>query len=115
MQIAILPLSSSTEVTELALAIQRAELEIFDFSWKDSTEKLLAADGYILPSDAHYSLTTSYSQALLAVLSTQNKRGKPILGIGYGASFLVETGLIPGLFNERSGLSLVENITPGEL
>ena len=42
-------------------------------------------------------------------IKAQSETGKPILGICNGAQILVETGLVPGLENNKVGMVLTEN------
>ncbi len=63
--------------------------------------------------DAHYAgyiiVDDSVSQAILEVIKTEAKLGKPILGIGKGAKLLVETGLVPGIENDKVGITLIDS------
>jgi phosphoribosylformylglycinamidine (FGAM) synthase-like amidotransferase family enzyme len=56
------------------------------------------ADGYIItaaPTDQQFIIEAA-------------AQGKPILGMGEGVSFLLETGLIPGLENNKPAITLTE-------
>ena len=109
MQIAILAPAPNSPAFEIAATIQRVGMEPLDFSWGAPVETLNKADAYVLLSDSPADWSASNTEALSPLLQIQNRRGKPILGLGYGsATLLADQGFIPGLFKNMSGLSLVK-------
>src|SRR5439155_16803957 len=46
---------------------------------------------------------------ILQEIKVQSESGKPVLGICNGAQILVETGLVPGLENNKVAMALAEN------
>jgi len=114
MRIAVLSPSSTKQAAEMAWAIQAAGMEVLDFSWDAAAEKLKVADAFVLLADSDETLTIPAAEALSALFKTQNAKGKPVLGLGLGgARFLVENGLVPGLYKNLIGLNLVEKQPPG--
>ncbi|HSW69660.1 MAG TPA: hypothetical protein VLI69_05880 [Gammaproteobacteria bacterium] len=94
-------LMSSSPHPELILAIKRAGMQPEEYSLQDPQEKLNHYAGYII--------TENFSEALLSDLKIQSQSGKPLLGIGRGAKFLIDTGLVPGLENHQPCINLIDN------
>src|SRR4030095_1385918 len=46
---------------------------------------------------------------IMQVIKAQSKLGKPVLGICNGAQILVETGLVPGVENDKLSMVLTDN------
>jgi|GEM_PF-3429927 len=116
MKIALIPLAIPCDSTDLALAIQRTGMEAFDFSWNMSIEQLIDAKGYILLATVPELLRNANIQALGEFLQGQNIKGKPILGLGYAARFMVDYGLVPGLYKHLIGVGIHEKtISPASL
>lgn len=114
MQIAILQFPGSNCERETMLAVKRAGMEPVEFLWNEPKEKLSTFDGYIIVGGFSYE-DRSRAGAIAAldpimqVLRQQSELGKPILGICNGAQILVETGLVPGLENNKLALALTDN------
>lgn len=109
MRIAVLTTSPAELSTDLVAAIQRTEMEVFDFSWNQSVESWSQAAAFVLLADKDPPPTDENRLTLVSIFKEQNLLGKPILGLGAGAArLLVESGLIPGLCNNKVGLSLIE-------
>jgi phosphoribosylformylglycinamidine synthase I len=114
MRIAIVQFPGSNCERETILAVKRAGMEPVEFLWNESKEKLESCDGYVIVGGFSYE-DRSRSGAIAAldpimqVIKTESKKGKPVLGICNGAQILVETGLVPGLENDKIGMSLTEN------
>lgn len=89
-------------------------MEPVEFLWNEPKEKLRDCAGYIIVGGFSYE-DRSRSGAIAAldpimqVIKEQSELGKPVLGICNGAQILVETGLVPGLENNKIGMSLTEN------
>jgi phosphoribosylformylglycinamidine (FGAM) synthase-like amidotransferase family enzyme len=109
MRLALLCETELAPCPELRLALEQAELEVLDFSWNEPPERWLKVEAVILLADHKLALPEPLWEALSHTLKMQTAKGKPILGLGFGASlYLVETGLVPGLYKNLVGLSLVE-------
>src|SRR3990167_2794541 len=71
-------------------------------------------DGYIIVGGFSYEdrsragVIAALDPVMLEI-KAQSESGKPILGICNGAQILVETGLVPGIENNRVGMVLTEN------
>jgi len=113
MLIAICIPSPHYSAAEITAAVQRTGMETIHFSWDKPVEKWGEADAYILLSDSKEDCINHIAQYLIAFLQQQSQQGKAILGLGFGsAKLLADNGLIPGLFKNMAGLSLVEDFLP---
>lgn len=114
MRIGIVQFPGSNCERETILAVKRAGMEPVEFLWNESHEKLREFDGYIIVGGFSYE-DRSRAGVIAALdpvmqeIKLQSEAGKPILGICNGAQVLVETGLVPGLENNKLGMVLAEN------
>lgn len=114
MRIAVVQFPGSNCERETMLAIKRAGMEPVEFLWNESREKLCDMDGYVIVGGFSYE-DRSRAGVIAALdpvmqeIKAQCELGKPILGICNGAQILVETGLVPGLENNKIGMVLTEN------
>lgn len=114
MRIAIVQFPGSNCERETALAVKRAGMEPVEFLWNESREKLRSMDGYIIVGGFSYEDRSRAGiiaalDPVMQEIKMQAEAGKPILGICNGAQILVETGLVPGLENNKLGMVLTEN------
>lgn len=114
MQIAIIQFPGSNCERETMLAVKRAGMTPVEFLWNGPKEKLAEFDGYIIVGGFSYEDRSRAGviaalDPLMEVIKQQSELGKPILGICNGAQILVESGLVPGLENNRVGLVLTDN------
>lgn len=114
MRIGIIQFPGSNCERETMLAVQRAQMEPVPFLWNESIEKLRQFDAYIIVGGFSYEDRSRAGiiaalDPVMQELKTQSEKGKPILGICNGAQILVETGLVPGLENNKVGMSLTHN------
>ncbi len=114
MKIAIVQFPGSNCERETELAIKRAGMQPYEFLWNESPEKLSAADGYVIVGGFSYEDRSRAGiiaalDPIMQEIKKQSEQGKPILGICNGAQILVETGLVPGLENNKLALALTEN------
>jgi phosphoribosylformylglycinamidine synthase I len=113
-RIAIIQFPGSNCERETMLAVKRAGMQPEEFLWNQSREKLAEFDGFVIVGGFSYE-DRSRAGAIAAldpvmhVLKQQNELGKPILGICNGAQILVESGLVPGVENNKLSMSLSEN------
>src|SRR5579872_2514139 len=114
MNIAIVQFPGSNCERETMLAVKRAGMQPIEFLWNESREKLQAMDGYIIIGGFSYEDRSRAGiiaalDPVMQEIKAQSELGKPILGICNGAQVLVETGLVPGLENNKLGMVLTEN------
>lgn len=114
MRIGIVQFPGSNCERETMLAVKRAGMEPVEFLWNEPHEKLRQLDGYIIVGGFSYE-DRSRAGIIAALdpvmheIKMQSDAGKPVLGICNGAQVLVETGLVPGLENNKLGMVLTEN------
>ncbi len=114
MKIAIIQFPGSNCERETMLAVKRAGMEPIPFLWNESHEKLCCAQGYIIVGGFSYEDRSRAGiiaalDPVMQEIKVQSEQGKPVLGICNGAQILVETGLVPGLENNKLGMALTEN------
>ena len=110
-KIAIIQFPGSNCERESALAIKRAGMEPVEFLWNEPVEKLHECDGYFIIGGFSYEDRSRAGiiaslDPVMKIISEESEKGKPVLGICNGAQILVETGLVPGLRNNRVGMAL---------
>lgn len=100
-------------ISEISAAISKANMQPVILSRCDDPALLESFDGFILAG--HFPISRSRAgllaelDPLLRALRGQTESGKPVLGIGYGAHILVESGLVPGLFDYATALAVITN------
>lgn len=114
MRIGIIQFPGSNCERETILAVKRAGMEPVEFLWNESREKLREFDGYIIVGGFSYEDRSRAGiiaalDPVMQEVKAQSETGKPVLGICNGAQVLVETGLVPGLENNKLGMVLAEN------
>ena len=114
MKIAIIQFPGSNCERESALAIKRSGMEPVEFLWNEPIDKLLECDGYFIIGGFSYEDRSRAGiiaslDPVMKIISEESEKGKPVLGICNGAQILVETGLVPGLRNNRVGMALSGN------
>lgn len=114
MRIGIVQFPGSNCERETMLAVKRAEMEPVEFLWNESRDKLRELDGYIIVGGFSYEDRSragiiAAMDPVMQEIRQQSDIGKPVLGICNGAQILVETGLVPGLENNKVGMVLTEN------
>lgn len=114
MKIAIIQFPGSNCERETMLAVKRAGMEPEEFLWNETEKNLNDFAGFIIVGGFSYE-DRSRAGAIAALdpviqqLKIQNEQGKPILGICNGAQILVETGLVPGVENNKVVMALTDN------
>lgn len=114
MRIAIVQFPGSNCERETMLAVKRAGMEPVEFLWNESKEKLASFDGYIIVGGFSYEDRSRAGiiaalDPIIQVIKQQSEQGKPVLGICNGAQILVETGLVPGIENNKLSMALTDN------
>ena len=95
MRIALIQCSHEPDVLSAVLRAGMTPVEC------PANDTLLDMDGYILAGAG----SADYSVLITAAL-----QGKPVLGLGAGAGVLLETGLIPGLENNKPAVQLSSHL-----
>lgn len=114
MQIAIVQFPGSNCERETILAVKRAGMQPLEFLWNESLDKLRDMDGYIIVGGFSYEDRSRAGiiaalDPVMQEIAAQSAKGKPVLDICNGAQVLVETGLVPGLENNKIAMALTEN------
>lgn len=114
MKIAIIQFPGSNCERETMLAVKRANMEPVEFLWNQPKEILADFAGYIIVGGFSYEDRSRAGiiaalDPIITVLKQQSDLGKPILGICNGAQILVESGLVPGIENNKMALVLTDN------
>lgn len=114
MRIAIIQFPGSNCERETVLAVKRAGMTPIEFLWNESPEALAAMDGYVIVGGFSYEDRSRAGivaalDPIMRVIAEQAALGKPVLGICNGAQILIETGLVPGLENNKVAMALAEN------
>ncbi len=89
-------------------------MEPVEFLWNQPKELLQEMDGYIIVGGFSYEDRSRAGiiaalDPVMMEIKAQSEKGKPVLGICNGAQILVETGLVPGLENNKLAMVLTEN------
>ncbi len=114
MNIAIVQFPGSNCERETIEAVKRAGMQPIPFLWNEAPEKLRDMQGYIIVGGFSYEDRSRAGiiaalDPIMQEIKAQSEQGKPILGICNGAQILVETGLVPGLENNKLAMALTEN------
>ncbi len=99
---------------ETKLAIKRSGMFAKDVFWNSSLTLLDECDGYIIVGgfsfeDRLRSGVIAALNPIIKSLTKQSEKLKPILGICNGAQILLESGLVPGLKDNKLGAALYTN------
>lgn len=113
-RIAVVQFPGSNCERETMLAVKRAGMEAVEFLWNEPREKLDEMDGFIIVGGFSYEDRSRAGiiaalDPVMQEIKVQSEKGKPVLGICNGAQILVETGLVPGLENNKVAMVLTEN------
>jgi phosphoribosylformylglycinamidine synthase len=114
MRIGIIQFPGSNCERETMLAVKRAGMEPVEFLWNEAREKLQTMSGYVIVGGFSYEDRSRAGiiaalDPVMQEIAVQSEQGKPVLGICNGAQILVETGLVPGLENNKTAMVLTEN------
>ncbi|MDF2690175.1 MAG: purQ [Gammaproteobacteria bacterium] len=112
--IAVIQFPGSNCERETKLAIERVGMHAKDLLWNSTVDQLDCYDGFVIVGGFSYedrcrSGLIASKDKLLESLVEQAKLGKPVLGICNGAQILVESGLVPGLTEQRVAMALTHN------
>ena len=110
MQIALIYPPHTETVSLYQSLIQRAGMDYFDNGLGHS-EPLQNCDAFLLLHPERVFELMAATQ-LIDVLKQQVILGKPLLSLGSAAQLLVETGLLPGLENNKPAIQFAEQIRP---
>lgn len=114
MRIAVIQFPGSNCEAESLRAVRQAGMEAEEFLWNRNYDDLKNFDGYFIVGGFSYedrsrSGVIASLDPMMRSLRREAETGKPLLGICNGAQILVETGLVPGLKNNRAGMALAVN------
>lgn len=114
MKIAVVQFPGSNCERETMLAVKRAGMEPVEFLWNEPREKLREMAGFIIVGGFSYEDRSRAGiiaalDPVMQEIKAQAEQGKPVLGICNGAQILVETGLVPGVENNKVAMVLTEN------
>lgn len=114
MRIAIIQFPGSNCESEAIRAVKDAGMEAEEFLWNEDYKKLESFDGYFIVGGFSYEDRSragiiSALDPLMPHIKAEAEKGKPVLGICNGAQILVETGMVPGLIDNKVGMALAVN------
>ena len=114
MRVAIIQFPGSNCERETSLAVRRAQMEPVPFLWNEDVSALSNMDGFVIVGGFSYEDRSRAGiiaalDPIMQTIKSESAKGKPILGICNGAQILVESGLVPGIENNKTVLALTEN------
>ena len=113
-EIGVIQFPGSNTERETSMALKRAKMNPVDFLWNQHEEKLLNCNGYVITGGFSYEDRSRAGviaslDPIMSALKKEALKGKPILGICNGAQILVESGMVPGLIDGKTGIALTDN------
>ena len=113
-KIGIIQFPGTNTERETSLAIKRANMHSIDILWNDSIDKVSDCDGYIIAGgfsfeDRSRAGIIASLDPIMEIIKTEAQKGKPVFGICNGAQILVESGLVPGVSDNKTCVSLADN------
>ena len=107
-KIGVIQFPGSNTERETVMACHRVGLEPIEFLWNQPHKELTELDGYIIVGGFSYedrsrSGVIAALEPIMKQIRIEAGKGKPVLGICNGAQILVESGLVPGLKDNRVG------------
>lgn len=104
-RIAILRFPNAPHEADLVKAIQQVGMSPVVFAWNESLASLNAVDGYLLIGALPAGVIAATHPAM-RIIADEAAKGKPVLGLGEAAAWLLEAGLVPGLENNKAAIAL---------
>jgi len=113
-KIAVISFPGTNTERETLMAIRRAGMEPAELLWNAPDEEISSFDGYVIAGGFSYEDRSRAGviaslDPIMKTIARESDTGKPVLGICNGAQVLVESGLVPGLDNDRVGIALTNN------
>ena len=113
-KIGIIQFPGTNTERETSLALKRANMHSIDILWNDSIDKVSDCDGYIIAGgfsfeDRSRAGIIASLDPIMKIIKTEAQKGKPVFGICNGAQILVESGLVPGVSDNKTCVSLADN------
>lgn len=98
-------------------AIESAGMEATLFRWNEDPEKLAGFHGFILPGGWAYedrirAGAIAAKDGIMDAVREEASKGKPVIGICNGFQVLAESGLLPGLNDNKVEFALAPNTNP---
>ena len=113
-KIAIIQFPGSNTERETFMACKRVNLMPVEVLWNSPLENLSNFDGYIIVGGFSYEDRSRAGviaalEPIMGQIKIEATKNKPVLGICNGAQILVESGIVPGIKNNRVGVALTDN------
>ncbi len=113
-KIGIIQFPGTNTERETSLALKRSNMHSIDILWNDSIDKVSDCDGYIIAGgfsfeDRSRAGIIASLDPIMKIIKTEAQKGKPVFGICNGAQILVESGLVPGVSDNKTCVSLADN------
>lgn len=113
-KIAVVSFPGTNTERETLMAVGRAGMNPCEVLWNVPERELTGYDGFIIAGGFSYEDRSRAGviaslDPIMKTIKDQADKGKPVLGICNGAQVLVESGLVPGLENNRVGVALTNN------
>lgn len=113
-KIGIVQFPGSNTERETFMACRRSGMNPIEVLWNCSNDLLKKMDGYIIVGGFSYEDRSRAGiiaalDPIIHQIGIESNKGKPVLGICNGAQILVESGLVPGLRDNISGIALTDN------
>lgn len=113
-RVAVVSFPGTNTERETLMALRRCGLEPIEVLWNTPDDEVGQFDGYIIAGGFSYEDRSRAGiiaslDPIMNTIKNEAKKGKPVLGICNGAQVLVESGLVPGIEDERVGAALTNN------
>jgi len=114
LKIAIIQFPGSNTERETFMACKRVNLKPVEFLWNSPLETLSNFDGYIIVGGFSYEDRSRAGviaalDPIIKQIKIEASKNKPVLGICNGAQVLVESGMVPGVKDNKVAIALTDN------
>ena len=113
-KIAIIQFPGSNTERETFMACKRVNLKPVEVLWNSPLENLSNFDGYIIVGGFSYEDRSRAGviaalDPIIKQIKIEASKNKPVLGICNGAQVLVESGMVPGVKDNKVAIALTDN------